>query len=46
MEEKRITFIDGSSEQETTAVETFLDSLSPEEHERALSDEFDYLDEE
>ena len=46
MKENRMTFLDGSSEMQKEAVEDFLASLTEEEHNRAMSDEFDYLDEE
>lgn len=38
------TVLDGSPEEQKKAVEDFLNSLTPEEHERAMSDEFSYLD--
>lgn len=41
----KITFLDGSPEEQKKAVEKFLGSMSNEEHERAMSDEFAYLDE-
>ena len=44
MKENKITFLDGSSEQQNKAVEEFLASLTQEEHERAMSKEFDYLE--
>ena len=40
------TVLDGSPEEQKKAVKEFLSSLTPEEHERAMSSEFDYLDEE
>lgn len=46
MKENKITFLDGSQEEQKKAVEEFLNSITPEEHERAMSSEFDYLDEE
>ena len=46
MKENSITFLDGSSEEQEKAVKDFLDSLSEEEKNRAMSDEFGYLDEE
>ena len=41
----KITFLDGSPEEQKKAVEKFLGSMSNEEHERAMLDEFAYLDE-
>lgn len=46
MKENKITFLDGSPQEQKKAVEEFLDSMTPEEHNRAMSSEFDYLDEE
>ena len=46
MEENKFNFIDGSPEQQKQAVDAFLNSLTDEEHQRAMSNEFDYLDEE
>ncbi|MEE0264482.1 MAG: hypothetical protein UD936_02550 [Acutalibacteraceae bacterium] len=40
-----LTFLDGSPEEEDRIVNEFLDSLTEEEKERAMSSEFDYLDE-
>ena len=45
MKENKITFLDGSQEKQKKAVEEFLNSITPEEHERAMSSEFDYLEE-
>ncbi len=45
MKENRISFIDGSDEEQNKAVEDFLNSLSEEEKEKAMSKEFDYLEE-
>ncbi len=39
------TFLDGSQSEQTKAVDNFLSSMTAEEHERAMSDEFAYLDE-
>lgn len=44
-ENKIITFLDGSAEEQKKAVDEFLSSVTPTEHERAMSDEFAYLDE-
>jgi hypothetical protein len=41
-----LNFLDGSLEEQKEAVEKFLSTLTDEEHERAMSDEFAYLDEE
>lgn len=38
-------FLDGSTEEQTKAVEDSLNQMTKEEHERAMSDEFAYLDE-
>ena len=46
MKELNMTFVDGSSEEQSRAVENFLNSISDDEHDRAMSDEFGYLDEE
>lgn len=46
MKEYNMTFVDGSAEEQNKAVENFLSSISEEEHNRAMSNEFDYLDEE
>ena len=46
MKERNITFIDGSAEEQTKAAENYLSSISEAEHNRAMSDEFGYLDEE
>ena len=46
MKELNIMFIDGSAEEQNKAVENYLNSISDEEHNRAMSDEFGYLDEE
>ncbi len=46
MKENKITFIDGSSQEQKKAVDDFLQTVSEEEHKRAMSDEFAYLDEE
>ena len=40
VDENKITFLDGSAEQQAEAIEKFLSTLTPEEHERAMSDEF------
>ena len=45
VQNNKMTFLDGSSEKQDKAVETFLGNMTPEEHERAMSDEFSYLDE-
>lgn len=45
VQNNKMTFLDGSSEEQNEAVEKFLSSMTPEEHERAMSDEFSYLDE-
>ena len=45
MKENKITFLDGSQEEQKKAVEEFLSSVTPAEHERAMSSEFDYLEE-
>ena len=44
MEKNRITFLDGSKEQQDKAVKDFLNSITPEEHEKAMSSEFEYLE--
>lgn len=41
----KMTFLDGSQYEQTKAVEDFLSSMTNDEHERAMSDEFAYLDE-
>lgn len=41
----KIIFLDGSPKEQEKAVKNFLGSMSNEEHERAMSDEFAYLDE-
>jgi hypothetical protein len=46
VKELNMTFIDGSAEEQSKAVENYLNSISDEEHNRAMSDEFRYLDEE
>ena len=46
MKELNMTFVDGSEEEQNKAVENYLSSISEEEHNRAMSDEFEYLDEE
>lgn len=45
MDENKITFLDGSDDEQEKAVNDYLNTLSEEEHNRAMSDEFDYLDE-
>ena len=40
-----LTFLDGSREDEDRIMKEFSDSLTEEEEERAMSSEFDYLDE-
>lgn len=42
----KINFLDGSPDEQRKAVEDFLNSMTAEEHEQAMSDEFAYLDEE
>lgn len=44
MERDKITFLDGSKEQQEKAVKDFLDAIPPDEHEMAMLNEFDYLD--
>lgn len=39
------TVLDGSTEEQKKSAETFLNTLTKEEHEKAMSNEFDYLDE-
>ena len=39
-------FLDGSTDEQKKAVENFLNSMTAEEHKRAMSSEFDYLEEE
>lgn len=39
------TFLDGSPEKEAKLMEEFFNSFTEEEKERAMSSEFDYLDE-
>ena len=46
MEKNKIMILDGSMEQQKEIIENFLSSLTPEEHEMAMSDEFAYLDDE
>lgn len=46
MKEFNIKVLDGSSEEQNQITEDFLNSISEEEHNRAMSDEFRYLDEE
>ena len=41
----KMTFLDGSQSEQTRAVDNFLSSMTDDEHERAMSDEFAYLDE-
>lgn len=38
--------LDGSLEEQKRCVEEYLSTLSEEDHTRAMSSEFDYLDEE
>ncbi len=45
MKENKFTFLDGSQEKQNKAIEDFLNELTEEEHQRAMSDEFSYLDE-
>lgn len=40
-----LTFLDGSPEAQRRSTEKFLSMLTEEEKERAMSSEFDYLDE-
>lgn len=46
MKDNKINFdvLDGSPEEQSKAVESFLNSLTHEEHEKAMSSEFDYLE--
>lgn len=44
-ENNTTTFLDGSAEEQKKAVDEFLNSMTPAEHEKAMSDEFAYLDE-
>lgn len=44
MKENKTVFIDGSAEEQKKAVEDFLSTLTEDEHQRAMSDEFSYLD--
>jgi len=44
VKKNKITFIDGSPEEQKKAVGDFLSTLSEDEHARAISDEFSYLD--
>lgn len=39
------TVLDGTPEEQKQSAEAFLSTLTKEEHERAMSKEFDYLDE-
>jgi hypothetical protein len=45
-ENVKFTMLDGSPEEQKKSSEAFLSTLTKEEHERAMSSEFDYLDEE
>lgn len=45
-ENVKFTILDGSSEEQKKSSEAFLNSLTKEEHERAMTSEFDYLEEE
>lgn len=45
MDEKKITFIDGSTEAQEKAVNEFLSSLTKEEIDLSASDDLSYLDE-
>lgn len=45
MVEKKITFIDGSTEAQEKAVNEFLSSLTKEEIDLSTSDDLSYLDE-
>ena len=40
----KITFIDGSPEQQNRAIDDFLSSFTKEENEYSMSDELSYLD--
>lgn len=42
---QKYTFLDGSFEEQKKAIHEDLDSMTEEEHKRAMSDEFAYLDE-
>ena len=44
--EKNKYFLDGSREEQIQAIKESLENMTKEEHERAMSDEFSYLDEE
>ena len=44
MKEDKIMFLDGSNEEQEKIVKDYLNTLSEEEHIRAMSDEFAYLD--
>lgn len=47
MKDNKTSFnvLDGSSEEQSKTVESFLNSLTYEEHKKAMSNEFDYLEE-
>lgn len=46
LETNKLTFLDGSPEEQKNAIEEFLNSVTPEDHARAMSSEFDYLEDE
>lgn len=46
MKEFNITVLDGSAEEQNQVMENYLNSITEEEHNKAMSDEFGYLDEE
>ena len=45
MKENKITILDVSDEEKKKALNEFLNSLTEEEHKKAMSAEFDYLEE-
>lgn len=44
MKNDKITFLDGSDKEQKKTVNDYLGTLSEEEHKRAMSSEFDYLE--
>jgi len=46
VKEFNITVLDGSTEEQNQVMENYLNSITEEEHNKAMSDEFGYLDEE
>ena len=46
LETNKLTFLDGSPEEQKKSTELFLSMLTEEEQERSMSSEFDYLEDE